>query len=268
MLSMSPHAPRRRSGFTLIELLTVIAIIGILAAIIIPTVGAVRKRAKIAQTTSNMRQVGQAVATYLAENKDLMPYAKEGRGLQPSTHDFVRLISQGYKGDGSYSDPATRLGAHLAPYLGVKGSVGQDVPIPALSDSLWKEAAINNGAPVDTYWCMPTFVLNPGISRTFHPSISAATVYPWGKDSSSPITVNASSGYSKVMNQIGSPSRVWAMIQNDRQLLTDSQGMITAGMVGATSPATPVNGGSSRLALMFDWSVRSIETSFDLRKPL
>ncbi len=258
----------RHSGFTLIELLTVIAIIGILAAIIIPTVGAVRKRAKVAQTTSNMRQVGQAVATYLTENKDFMPYAKEGRGLQPSTHDFVRLTAMGYKGDGSYSDPATRLGAHLATYLSVKGAVGTDVAIPALSDSLWKEAAIANGAPVDTYWCMPTFVLNPGLSRAFHTGIAAATVYPWGKDSGSPITVNASSGYGKVMGQLGAPSRVWAMIQNDRQLMTDSQGLITAGMVGATSPATPVNGGSSRLALMFDWSVRGIETSFDLRKPL
>ncbi len=267
MPSTTPRFPRR-SGFTLIELLTVIAIIGILAAIIIPTVGAVRKRAKIAQTTSNMRQVGQAVATYLAENKDLMPYAKERGGLQPSTHDFVRLIAVGFKGSGNYDDPATRLGAHLAPYLSVRGAVGSDVAIPALSDSLWKEAAIANGAPVDTYWCMPTFVLNPGLSRTFHPSIDAATVYPWGKDSGSPFTVAASSGYGKVMSQIGAPSRVWAMIQNDRQLLTDSLGLITAGMVGASSPATPVNGGSSRLALMFDWSVRGIETSFDLRKPL
>lgn len=267
-MPQSSQNPRNKPGFTLIELLTVIAIIGILAAIIIPVVGKVRKQARIADTTSNMRQVGQAMAAYLADNRDWMPYARQGKGLQPSTHEYVRLIAANHNGSGAYDDPGTRLGAHIAPYVGVKGAVGSEASIPALRDGLWKAAAIANGAPVDTYWSMPTFVLNPGLSRAFHPSISAATIFPWGKDSATPIQVTASSGYGRILNQISAPSRVWAMIQNDRQLMTDSQGAITNGMVGATSPLTPVNGGSSRLALMFDWSVRSIATSHDLRKPL
>jgi prepilin-type N-terminal cleavage/methylation domain-containing protein/prepilin-type processing-associated H-X9-DG protein len=45
------------AAFTLIELLTVIAIIGILAAIIIPTVGKVRETARAAQCASNLRQI-------------------------------------------------------------------------------------------------------------------------------------------------------------------------------------------------------------------
>lgn len=69
-------------GFTLIELLTVIAIIGVLAAILIPAVGKVRAAANKSTSSSNLRQLQVANELYATANKGryVAAYSRDEKG--------------------------------------------------------------------------------------------------------------------------------------------------------------------------------------------
>jgi prepilin-type N-terminal cleavage/methylation domain-containing protein/prepilin-type processing-associated H-X9-DG protein len=64
---------RKSGGFTLIELLVVISIIALLIAILIPSLGEARERAKTTLCAANMKSMGQIVQTFAVENEDRAP---------------------------------------------------------------------------------------------------------------------------------------------------------------------------------------------------
>ena len=68
-MDRAEHGPRRRRAFTLIELLTVIAIIAILVAIMIPSIARARKLVRVAVCTSNLGQFSQCIQMYANNNK-------------------------------------------------------------------------------------------------------------------------------------------------------------------------------------------------------
>ncbi len=64
---------RRTVGFTLIELLVVISIIALLIGILLPALGAARRAAQAAVCLGHERGLGQAVASYVTDERNFLP---------------------------------------------------------------------------------------------------------------------------------------------------------------------------------------------------
>ncbi len=69
------HPPAR--AFTLVELLVVMAIIGILAALLLPTLGRSKESARAVGCLSNLRQIGVALQLYIQENNNRLPVMRD-----------------------------------------------------------------------------------------------------------------------------------------------------------------------------------------------
>src|SRR6478609_9830126 len=96
MKSIRPASPS--DAFTLIELLTVIAIIGILAALISPTVGKVRETAQRTVDANNLRDLVKAASLYAADNNDRLPdpgaVATQYPGLGAGPYAWAGILAQ------------------------------------------------------------------------------------------------------------------------------------------------------------------------------
>ncbi len=69
---MSRHVPRI-AGFTLVELLVSVSVIAILLSILIPSINAGRRSARLVACQANLRTAGQLIQTYALQNDDRIP---------------------------------------------------------------------------------------------------------------------------------------------------------------------------------------------------
>ncbi|MCI0361278.1 MAG: DUF1559 domain-containing protein [Planctomycetaceae bacterium] len=65
-----PIARRHQCGFTLVELLAVIAIIGVLVALLLPAIGLAREAARDAACRNNLRQFGLSMQNHAQQHKE------------------------------------------------------------------------------------------------------------------------------------------------------------------------------------------------------
>src|SRR6059036_572745 len=81
-----------RRAFTLLELLVVLAIIGVLLALLLPRLNSAREERRRAACASNLRQIGIALLAYASDHSMHLPTAQDNR--DSATWDIA--LTNGY----------------------------------------------------------------------------------------------------------------------------------------------------------------------------
>ncbi len=119
ILSARPKDRNSRHGFTLVELLVTSLIIAILIAILLPTVGAVKKSSSMAKCISNLRQIGTAINVYLGEHDNMITPMPKGTNPYQPVNQWLVEITDGYIGPKATwsGTPAYPLGVENPVYV-------------------------------------------------------------------------------------------------------------------------------------------------------
>ena len=84
------YGMRQRRAFTLIELLVVVAISGVLASLLIPAVGMVRKSARMTQCANSLKQLGMGIEGYAQDwNGAVVPSSATDGNWMYKIDDYV-----------------------------------------------------------------------------------------------------------------------------------------------------------------------------------
>ncbi len=123
---------KKKKGFTLIEMVAVVAIIGILAAILVPKITGYMKEAKKTGVIDQARKVSQAYETAVMKEKDTgnTPTSKDvapGTAVKSIANDTMLSLLD-------MTNPSTNTNAgelkyELKKLIGVSGTSAKDITI-------------------------------------------------------------------------------------------------------------------------------------------
>lgn len=115
----------RKRAFTLVELLVTLAIIGILAALLLPALGAAKNRARRTSCVDNLRQINLGVRMYSDDSAGKAPSS-------PNSTNFFVLNFTGYK-------------KMMRSYLGLNGASSlRDTLFACAADAFYYEFTATN----------------------------------------------------------------------------------------------------------------------------
>ena len=181
MSNLTVKRNSRLHGFTLIELLTVIAVVAILAALLLPAVEKVRTNAYRAESASNLRQVFAACALYSNDNNLRLlnswvgPNEEEGR---EQGNWCKQLIQGGYlSGSGSGGRQQHKvLGSPIQRREASEVTIDKNPPRYATYGMNWVLNGVGRNRPISSGQLTMNRLLAPG--RTLY--ISEGNLNPSG----------------------------------------------------------------------------------------
>lgn len=131
---------RRQKGFTLIELLIVIAILGLLFSIVIPTARTSVNRARVKSTMKNISIISEAIADYTTDNG----YTPTQNGTYDSSSTFYTTLVPFYikvlpTKDKWENDFRVWCGTSAEGNYGISGAIKDDYLIASFGNDNIKE---------------------------------------------------------------------------------------------------------------------------------
>lgn len=101
--------PERRRAFTIVEAIVILAVVGVLAALMVPTLNGALSRAGGVECAAKLRAIGNAIHSYAVENGGEFPRSFHSAGAhgQPGWTASVFPFLSGLNGGDAQLDPAS-----------------------------------------------------------------------------------------------------------------------------------------------------------------